>query len=170
MRLAVSVLALLVCATTATAQERGWQLVRDTRGIYSAQLPGKADSYSEKTTAGEAAGHNLELDAGTLYYDVYWTDAAKVPPEKAAQADFLKKRLEESVGSANGNVLSYRTIALGDFVGAEAIIDFPAMGGRLRQRHFVVGKYLVQQTWSGPPGGETAAEVEKFFESLKLRP
>lgn len=170
MRLVVLVLASLACGAVAIAQERSWQLVRDARGIYSAQLPGKPDSYNEKTATGEAAGHNIELDSGTLYYDIYWTDAAKAPQEKAAQADFLKKRIEESVGAANGNVLSYRTIALGDFVGAEAIVDFPAMGGRLRQRHFIVGKHLVQQTWSGPPGGESAAEVDRFFESLKLRP
>ncbi len=170
MHLLLPVLALVAMMAPALAQERNWQTVRDAKGIYAALLPGKAEPYNEKNTNGEAAGHNIELDGGSLYYDIYWTDAPKAPQEKSAHASYLKARIEDSVAAANGNILSYQPIVLGGFIGAEATVDFPAMGGRLRQRHFVVGQRLVQQTWSGPPGGETGPDVEKFFESLKLRP
>lgn len=170
MRIFLSVLAFAAMMAPALAQERNWQTVRDAKGIYAASLPGKADTYNEKNASGEAAGHNLELDAGSLYFDIYWTDAPKAPQETTAHSGYLKSRIEESVAAANGSVLSYRPIILGGFIGAEAIVDFPAMGGRLRQRHFLVGRRLVQQTWSGPPGGETAPEVDRFFDSLKLRP
>ena len=170
MRVLLSVLAFLAIAPPAVAQERNWQAVRDAKGVYAAMLPGKAEAYSEKNSNGEAAGHNIELDSGSHYYDVYWTDAPRAPQDKNAQAKYLKARIEDSVAAANGAVLAYQPIALSGFVGAEAVVDFPAMGGRLRQRHFVVGLRVVQQTWSGPPGGETAPEVDKFFDSLKLKP
>lgn len=170
MRILLSVLAFAAMMAPALAQERNWQTVRDVKGVYAALLPGKPDFYNEKNANGEAAGHNVELDDGSLYYDIYWTDAPKVPQDKAGQAKYLKARIEDSVAAANGTVLAYQPITLSGFVGAEAIVDFPAMGGRLRQRHFVVGLRVVQQTWSGPPGGETTPEVEKFFESLKLKP
>jgi hypothetical protein len=170
MRILLSVLAFAAMMAPALAQERNWQTVRDVKGVYAALLPGKPDFYNEKNANGEAAGHNVELDGGSLYYDIYWTDAPKVPQDKTAHASYLKMRIEESVAAANGSVLSYRPMALGSFIGAEAIVDFPAMGGRLRQRHFVVDQRLVQQTWSGPPGGETTPEVDRFFESLKLKP
>lgn len=170
MRVLLSALAVVAMMAPALAQERSWQAVRDAKGIYAAAMPGEADAYNETNANGEAADHNIELDGGSLYYDIYWTDAPKAPQEKHAHPSYLKSRLEESVAAANGSVLSYQPVVLGEYIGAEAIIDFPAMGGRLRQRHFVVGRRLVQQTWSGPPGGETAPDVEKFFQSLKLNP
>lgn len=170
MRLFPFVLALVVVASAAFAQERNWQSVRDDKGVYTALLPGKSEAYSEKSAKGEAAGHHIELDSGAHYYDVYWTDAPNAPQDRAEQAKYLKARIEDSVAAANGTVLAYQPITLSGFVGAEAIVDFPAMGGRLRQRHFAVELRVVQQTWSGPPGAETSSEVEKFFDSLKLKP
>lgn len=170
MRALLAVLAFLLAALPAAAQERNWREVRDGKGVYAVLLPGKADGYNDVTAQGEAAGHNVELDNGAHYFDIYRVEAPQAPPNKAAHSAFLKEKIKASVAAANGTLLSAQPVTLAGFIGSEIVVDFPSLGGRLRQRHFVVEKRIVQQTWSGPPGQETSPDVEKFFASLKLKP
>ncbi len=167
--LAAALLAFALCLP-ALAQERDWQPVQDSTGLYRALLPGKADGYDDVTASRPAAGHNVELDGGSHYFEVHRLEARDAPADRSAHGAYLRSRIEASVAAASGTLMSLEPVAADGFVGSEAIVDFPAMGGRVRQRHFVVGRHIVQQTWSGPPGEERSPDVEQFFASLKLLP
>ena len=93
-----------------------------------------------------------------------------IAEQKAALRTQIKSLFKAVYTKENRALLSAQPVTLAGFIGSEVVVDFPSLGGRLRQRHFVVEKRIVQQTWSGPPGQETSPDVEKFFASLKLKP
>lgn len=132
----------------------------------------KESQREDKTPDGRAVvTHFQSVDDGKQYFATSWVLMPATPRDKQARDRVLDSASEGALKSvAGGTLVSKKKITLGKAAGLDYVIDVPKDSQRLRQRVFLVGDKLVQQTYSGPKGSETGASVKQFVDSLKFQP
>lgn len=75
------------------------------------------------------------------------------------------------VKAAGATLMQQKRVKSGAVSGWEFLADVPTPKGarKLRQQVFMTDNRLYQVVYRGPPGSETATDVETFFGSFKIR-
>ena len=141
-------------------------------GLYAVSFPGqpKESQREDKTLDGRAVvTHFQAVEDGKRYFAMSWVQMPASPRNTLARNRVLESAATGALKSIPGGVLmSKRKVSVGKTAGLDYVVDAPRDAQRLRQRVFLVGDKLVQQTYSGPAGSETDASVKQFVASLKF--
>jgi len=130
----------------------------------------KESQREDKTPDGRAVvTHFQVVEDGKRYYAMSWVQMPAAPRDKIARDRILESAAAGALKSVPGGVLvSKGRVSVGSASGLDYVVDAPKETQRLRQRVFLVGDKLVQQTYSGPSGSETEPSVKQFVSSLKF--
>ena len=130
----------------------------------------KASQREDKTAEGRTVvTHFQSVEDGPRYYAMSWVQMPASPGDAKARERIMESAAGGALKSVQGGVLvSKAKASVGKTAGLDYVIDAPKDAQRLRQRVFLVGDKLVQQTYTGPAGSETEAGVKQFMGSLKF--
>ena len=174
-RLTFLLLFVLAWAMPAAAMaQAAWVRHEDAAGRYSVDFPSppSADLVQERGPQGQTTDVHLqewESGDGTVYLAVSWQRLPAPPLDPAGRARAYETALRATIAAnAGSELLAREPVSVDGVEGQDLVIDNPLSVNHIRQRQFITGGRLVQQTYVGPRGSTDDDPVEHFFESLRL--
>ncbi|MHC4779347.1 MAG: hypothetical protein ACYTFG_12295 [Planctomycetota bacterium] len=161
------------CVSAPKGKPGPWRELKAVGGLVAVEFPGEPER-----DAGEADGpdgtvpvryENHVLEVGESVFALQIMCFGDKLEEKKFQ--FGQTRIKGDRRGARADEVYSRPANMGDIRGQERKLRM--QHGQVRRvallRQYVFDRYLVSMMWGGLASGEEEADVERFFESLRLR-
>jgi Protein of unknown function (DUF2569) len=163
MALAAGALVCLVSIGIADFRRQSWAEFHSDDGHYKVEAPGAGrTSTLENGIIQVAFGNDIR---GFVVFDA-------VPPENTNAQSYLENVRNAVAASLKASIVKTSSIDLGGHPGIDFVGTFPGNGitGDLRGRVYRTDSLGFVLLVTGPQGGRTASEADRFFRSFRIEP
>jgi len=160
--LAAGILVSLLAVGIADSRREAWAEFHPDDGLYEVQAPGEARQSTLKNGAVQVAFGN----------DVrgFVVSKAVLAPDNADARSYLEGVRNSVITNLKASMIKSTSVSLDGYPGIEFVATFPGTGitGDLRGRVYRSKSEGFLLLVTGPQGGRTASEADRFFRSFQI--
>jgi hypothetical protein len=164
MGLAAGVLVCLISLAVAHSRRQVWAEFHSESGHYEVEAPGQARASTlENGITQEAFGNDVRG---------FVISNATLTPENADAQSYFRNVRNAVVAKLKGTIIRTSSVDLNGYPGNEFVATFPGNGvtGDLRGRIYKTDSEGFLLLVSGPQGGRTESDADRFFRSFRIEP
>jgi hypothetical protein len=162
--LAAGILVSFLAVLTADSRRQVWAGFHSDNGRYEVEAPGTARESLENGVTIEAFGNDVRG---------FVVSSTVLTPENTDAHSYFESVQNSVITNLKGSTIKTSSIHLDGHPGIEFVATFPWNGGvtgDLRGRIYRTNSEGFLLLVTGPQGGRTASEADRFFRSFQIKP